>query len=75
VIFGRTNIISTSQDAPLYAYCQTGIANGAGSGAGASVTIGVTFATSMAYPNELCCSGAAVPRLPRCNFWKDAGRL
>jgi hypothetical protein len=44
MLFGRTNIISTSQDAPMYAYFQTGIANGAGSGAGASVTVAVTFA-------------------------------
>jgi hypothetical protein len=50
MLLGRTNIVSTSQDAPLYAYCQTGIANGAGSGAGASVTIAITFAATMAYP-------------------------
>jgi hypothetical protein len=50
MLLGRTNIISTSQDAPLYAWGQTGIANGGGSGAGAGVTIAVTFAVSSAFP-------------------------
>jgi hypothetical protein len=50
MLLGRTNIISTSQDAPLHAFGQTGITNSAGSGAGASVTIAVTFAASSAFP-------------------------
>ena len=51
MLLGRTNIISTSQDAPMYTWGQSGIANSAGGGAGQSVTVAVSFPTSMAYPN------------------------
>jgi hypothetical protein len=51
MILGRTNALSTSQDSPCYVWCQRDIANSGGGSAGNSVTIGITFAVSSAFPN------------------------
>jgi hypothetical protein len=49
MLFSRTNIISTSQDAPMYVYAQSNVTNNAGGGAGQSVTTAVAFPISAAF--------------------------
>jgi hypothetical protein len=50
MIPGKIISSTTSQDSPIYTFCQTNVANAGGGGAGSTVTTAVTFPTSFTYP-------------------------
>jgi hypothetical protein len=50
MILGKINTAITGQDAPIYTFAQSNVANSAGGGAGSAVTTAVTFPTGFAFP-------------------------